>query len=130
MVSARLILILTNPAWPSVRPQFYMNQSQAIAWLFCDRDPVPVFVLDRVLLNVYSQYISRNERDVEMTQTIHSRRVISISEFRKNPIECVKSGEGALAIMSRNQPEFYCLSADEFAELVELAEKARKAQAS
>lgn len=65
-----------------------------------------------------------------MTQTILSRRVISITEFRKNPIESVKSGEGALAIMSRNQPEFYCIAAEEFAELVELAEKGRKAKAN
>ncbi|EAV6083519.1 type II toxin-antitoxin system Phd/YefM family antitoxin, partial [Salmonella enterica subsp. enterica serovar Braenderup] len=54
-----------------------------------------------------------------MTQVIHSRRVISITEFRKNPVECVNSGEGALAIMSRNHPAFYCVPAEEYGKLLE-----------
>jgi len=63
-----------------------------------------------------------------MTNVIHSRRVISISEFRKNPVECVNSGKGALAIMSRNHPAFYCVPAEEYGKLLELAELGKKAQ--
>ncbi|MGK7247440.1 type II toxin-antitoxin system Phd/YefM family antitoxin [Buttiauxella agrestis] len=63
-----------------------------------------------------------------MTQVIHSRRVISITEFRKNPVECVNSGKGALAIMSRNLPAFYCVPAEEYGKLVELAEIGKKTQ--
>lgn len=65
-----------------------------------------------------------------MTQVIHSGRVISITEFRKNPVECVNSGKGALAIMSRNYPAFYCVSAEEFGKLLELAEIGKKFQAN
>lgn len=65
-----------------------------------------------------------------MSQVIYSSRVISVTDFRKNPIECVNSGHGALAILSRNEPAFYCVPAKEFGELVELAEKAKKAQES
>lgn len=65
-----------------------------------------------------------------MTQEIHSRRVISITEFRKNPIESVNGGEGALAILNRNQPAFYCVPPEEYAELLALAEKAKKLKAS
>lgn len=65
-----------------------------------------------------------------MTQVIHSRRVISVTEFRKNPIESVNSGDGALAIMSRNEPAFYCVPAKEYGELLELAERGKKVQAS
>ncbi|EET2715029.1 antitoxin of toxin-antitoxin stability system [Escherichia coli] len=65
-----------------------------------------------------------------MTQVIHSRRVISITEFRKNPIESVNSGDGALAIMSRNQPAFYCVLPEEYGQLLALAEQAKKAQTS
>lgn len=65
-----------------------------------------------------------------MSQIIHSRRVISITEFRKNPIESVNGGEGALAIMSRNQPAFYCIPPEEYGELLELAKQAKKAQSN
>lgn len=65
-----------------------------------------------------------------MSQIIHSRRVISITEFRKNPVECVNSGKGALAIMSRNHPAFYCVPPEEYGKLLELAELGKKAQAS
>lgn len=65
-----------------------------------------------------------------MTQVIHSRRVISITEFRKNPVECVNSGEGALAIMSRNHPAFYCVPAEEYGKLLELADIGKKAQSN
>jgi antitoxin StbD len=61
-----------------------------------------------------------------MPQVIHRvSRIVSISEFRKNPIECVNSGDGALAIMSRNEPAFYCVSPDEYGELLKLADLAK-----
>lgn len=65
-----------------------------------------------------------------MTQVIHSRRVISITEFRKNPVECVNFGKGALAIMSRNHPAFYCVPAEEYGKLLELAEIGKKHQSN
>lgn len=61
-----------------------------------------------------------------MTQVIHSRRVISVTEFRKKPVESVNSGVGALAIMSHNQPAFYCVQSEEFEKLLELAEIGRR----
>ncbi|PHM25078.1 antitoxin [Xenorhabdus budapestensis] len=58
-----------------------------------------------------------------MPQIILSRRVVSVSEFRKNPIECVSSGNGeSLAIMNRNEPVFYCIPAKEYGELLQLVE--------
>ncbi|PHM75281.1 antitoxin [Xenorhabdus cabanillasii JM26] len=61
-----------------------------------------------------------------MPQIILSRRVVSVSEFRKNPIGCVNSGNGeSLAIMSRNEPAFYCISAKEYGELLQLVEDAK-----
>lgn len=61
-----------------------------------------------------------------MPQIILSRRVVSVSEFRKNPIECVNSGNGEpLAIMSYNEPAFYCIPAKEYGELLQELEDAK-----
>lgn len=65
-----------------------------------------------------------------MTSEIHSNRVISISEFRKNPVGCVNSGNGALAIMNRSHPAFYCVSVEEYRKLLELAELGKKTQSN
>lgn len=87
------------------------------------------FVLDHVQITHYADP-RQVVKEIEMTRIshLHSRRFISVSEFRKNPIECVRSGDGALAIMSRNEPAFYCLPAEEYTELLELAEQAKSAK--
>ena len=62
-----------------------------------------------------------------MLQTILSRRSVSVTEFRRNPAEYVNAGKGeVLAIMSRNEPIFYCVPAQEYGELLELVEEAKK----
>ncbi|MGN2498891.1 type II toxin-antitoxin system Phd/YefM family antitoxin [Serratia nevei] len=61
-----------------------------------------------------------------MLQTILSRRSVSVTEFRKNPIEYVNASNGeVLAIMSRNEPAFYCIPAKEYGELLQLVEDAK-----
>ncbi|WP_118988249.1 type II toxin-antitoxin system Phd/YefM family antitoxin [Photorhabdus sp. CRCIA-P01] len=61
-----------------------------------------------------------------MLRTILSRRAVSVTEFRKNPIEYVNAGNGeVLAIMSRNEPAFYCIPAKEYGELLQLVENAK-----
>ncbi|EQB98985.1 type II toxin-antitoxin system Phd/YefM family antitoxin [Photorhabdus temperata] len=65
-----------------------------------------------------------------MLQTILSRRAVSVTEFRKNPIEYVNAGNGeVLAIMSRNEPAFYCIPAKEYGELLQLVENAKVSSA-
>ena len=47
----------------------------------------------------------------------------SISELKSNPIATVASGEGsAVAILSRNEPAFYCIPAKTYEALLERLE--------
>lgn len=49
--------------------------------------------------------------------------VASISELKKNPLKVLREGEGKpVAIVSLNQTAFYCIPADLYEQLVEMAE--------
>ncbi|MFY0034559.1 antitoxin [Acinetobacter baumannii] len=68
-----------------------------------------------------------------MNHIIHSRFVASVSELKKNPTAVVQNAFGeAVAILNRNNPEFYCVPAArsergraviEDQELIKLAEQ-------
>jgi antitoxin StbD len=46
-----------------------------------------------------------------MTHIILSDMVTSISEFKKHPMHVLNNAHGeAVAVLSRNQPVFYCIS--------------------
>jgi antitoxin StbD len=61
-----------------------------------------------------------------MLHTILSRNSISVTDFRRKPIECVKAGKGeAVAILSNNEAVFYCIPAKEYGELLQLVEDAK-----
>ncbi|EJA0515571.1 type II toxin-antitoxin system Phd/YefM family antitoxin [Salmonella enterica] len=54
-----------------------------------------------------------------MAYKILSSNVISITEFKRNPQKCVKDAGGeSLAVLYRNEPAFYVLPPDLYAELV------------
>ncbi|PII85134.1 antitoxin of toxin-antitoxin stability system [Erwinia sp. OLTSP20] len=61
-----------------------------------------------------------------MLQTILSRSSVSITEFRRKPVECMKAGKGEpVAILSNNEPVFYCIPAKEYGELLQELEDAK-----
>ncbi|TKK13617.1 antitoxin of toxin-antitoxin stability system [Enterobacter cancerogenus] len=61
-----------------------------------------------------------------MLQTILSRSSVSVTEFRRRPVECVRAGNGeAIAILSNNEPVFYCIPAKEYGELLQELEDAK-----
>ena len=48
-----------------------------------------------------------------MTNQIYSEVTASISEFKKNPMAAVHSGEGfPIVVLNRNKPAFYCVPAE------------------
>jgi antitoxin StbD len=48
---------------------------------------------------------------MESVKPVLTDKTISISEFKKNPIAVIKQTDGFhLAVLSRNKPEFYCIS--------------------
>ncbi|SNB54907.1 antitoxin StbD [Marinobacter sp. es.042] len=48
-----------------------------------------------------------------MTNQIYSEVTASISEFKKNPMAAVDSGEGfPIVVLNRNKPAFYCVPAE------------------
>ena len=54
---------------------------------------------------------------------------ISISEFKKNPMAVVKQADGfPVAVLNRNKPEFYCIPADAYADLLHKLEDIELAQ--
>lgn len=58
------------------------------------------------------------------TQTILSKKAVSVTEFRKNPVGNVNAGNGeVLAIMSYNEPAFYCVPVQEYERIMKLVEK-------
>jgi len=60
---------------------------------------------------------------ISMNQIVHSRFIASISEFKKNPMGVVQSGEGeAVAILNRNKPAFYCVPAELYETLMDQIE--------
>lgn len=58
-----------------------------------------------------------------MNHIIHSRFVASVSELKKNPTAVVKDAFGeAVAILNRNNPEFYCVPAALYDHMMDLIE--------
>ncbi|HFE9777814.1 type II toxin-antitoxin system Phd/YefM family antitoxin [Acinetobacter lactucae] len=58
-----------------------------------------------------------------MNHIIHSRFVASVSELKKNPTAVVQNAFGeAVAILNRNNPEFYCVPAAMYERLMDLIE--------
>lgn len=50
-----------------------------------------------------------------MTHLIHCRRVLGLTELKRNPVEAVASGEGEpVAVLSYNEPAFYCVPSELF----------------
>ncbi|MCK7552813.1 type II toxin-antitoxin system Phd/YefM family antitoxin [Marinobacter goseongensis] len=48
-----------------------------------------------------------------MANQIYSEVTASISEFKKNPMAAVDSGEGfPIVVLNRNKPAFYCVPAE------------------
>ncbi len=58
-----------------------------------------------------------------MPHAIFAELTASITELKKDPMGIVAAGEGQpVAILNRNQPAFYCVPAEVFRELMEIAE--------
>lgn len=49
-----------------------------------------------------------------------ANKVISISEFKKNPMKIIRQGQGQpIAVLSRNQTVYYIVPPDLFEQLIE-----------
>lgn len=60
-----------------------------------------------------------------MTYQILTTTAASITDLKKNPMGTVAEGEGgAVAILNRNEPAFYCVPPELYAYYLELAEDA------
>lgn len=58
-----------------------------------------------------------------MLNTIHSKYIASISEFKKSPMDALKIANGeAVAILNRNEPAFYCVPAALYERMLDLIE--------
>lgn len=58
-----------------------------------------------------------------MAHQIHAEIVASITEFKRNPLAVVAAADGfPVAVLNRNQPAFYCLSAEAYEALIERLE--------
>jgi antitoxin StbD len=52
-------------------------------------------------------------------------KIASVSDLKRNPMGTVKTGEGgAVAILNRNEPAFYCVPAQAYEEMMERLEDA------
>lgn len=60
-----------------------------------------------------------------MAHAIFSTTTASVTELKKNPMGTVAAGHGgAVAILNRNQPAFYCVPAAEYEAMIERLEDA------
>lgn len=60
-----------------------------------------------------------------MSYQILSATAASITELKRNPMGTLHEGEGgAVAILNRNEPAFYCVPPDLYAYYLDLAEDA------
>ena len=58
-----------------------------------------------------------------MPQSILANFTASVSELKRNPIGTIAAGKGfPVAILSRNEPEFYCIPAKTWEAMVECLE--------
>lgn len=55
-----------------------------------------------------------------MVTKVLADNTASISEFKKNPMKTVREGGGfPIAILNRNEPAFYCVTAEVWEEILE-----------
>jgi antitoxin StbD len=60
-----------------------------------------------------------------MAHNIHANIAASITELKRNPMGTLLAGHGgAVAILNRNQPAFYCVPAEEYEAMLERLEDA------
>lgn len=60
-----------------------------------------------------------------MAHTIHASVTASVTELKRNPMGTMAAGNGgAVAILNRNEPAFYCIPAAEYEAMLELIEDA------
>lgn len=60
-----------------------------------------------------------------MAHNIHADIAASITELKRNPMGTLQAGHGgAVAILNRNQPAFYCVPAEEYEAMLERLEDA------
>ncbi len=60
-----------------------------------------------------------------MAHTIHASVTASVTELKRNPMGTMAAGNGgAVAILNRNEPAFYCVPADEYEAMLNLIEDA------
>lgn len=60
-----------------------------------------------------------------MAYTIHASVTASVTELKRNPMGTMAAGNGgAVAILNRNEPAFYCIPAAEYEAMLELIEDA------
>lgn len=58
-----------------------------------------------------------------MARQVLADTCVSISELKKNPSAIVAQGEGfPVAVLNRNEPDFYCIPADAWEEIVDRLE--------
>ena len=58
-----------------------------------------------------------------MPRQILAETCVSISELKKNPSAVVAQGEGfPVAVLNRNEPDFYCIPAAAWEEILDLIE--------
>lgn len=53
--------------------------------------------------------------------------VISVTDLKKNPMAIERHSDGAIAVLNRNKPAFYCVSPELWNNLMDIAEDARLA---
>lgn len=60
-----------------------------------------------------------------MAHTIHASVTASVTELKRNPMGTMAAGDGgAVAILNRNEPAFYCIPAAEYEAMLNLIEDA------
>ena len=60
-----------------------------------------------------------------MAHTIHASVTASVTELKRNPMGTMAAGNGgAVAILNRNEPAFYCIPAAEYEAMLDLIEDA------
>ncbi len=60
-----------------------------------------------------------------MAHAIHAGVTASVTELKRNPMGTMAAGNGgAVAILNRNEPAFYCVPADEYEAMLNLIEDA------
>jgi len=64
-----------------------------------------------------------------MSKVILADAVVSISDFKKNPMAALDAAQGfPVAVLNHNQPVFYCVPADAYEALMDKLEDAELAQ--